>query len=391
MKNDIHIIQLVYSFEIEGGGGGVTRSALDIAEYIKDSCKVSVISLGDFGTSFEHQRVAELKDHGIEVFAATKWNEQTPYISFMNSIQTITKYISKIKSRPIIHSHSEFTDIVALYIKTKWRATPIIRTCHYGYIYEWKNKPVRRIIFTNLLYPIYFNYEIGVNSSITNRLNNRLFTKLLNKKAILIGEGINLDRFQAPKPDITKIKKLLNLPNNAIIIGSVGRLVEQKGHKFLLLAAQEVINNYPNTHFVIVGDGPLRKDLERLSEELGINQNISFLGSRSDVKELLLCFDIFVLPSLWEGLPISLLESMASKIPIVTTSIPGCSDVIEDGINGMLSPPMDASTLGQKIIQMIESESLRHTLADNAYHTVQGYEISIIAKKYYSLYLSLIK
>lgn len=390
MNHDFKVVQLIYNYAIEGGGGGITRCVIDISEYLKDFCHVSIISLGNFGNPIESNRISMLNSLGIEAFAAIKWDNKAPYTSFLSAYQNISDYISKTNANVIIHSHSEFTDVIALLLKIQQKASRIIRTCHYGYKVEWKDKPLRRFLFTNLSYPLFFNYEVGVNRRITSRLDNRLLSKLLNKKSVWISEGINLNKFSNPDKNKSDCERMLGIPSNVYIIGTIGRLVEQKGQKYLLMAAQKIIELYPNTRFIIVGDGPLRNDLEAISIELGIDQWVLFLGGRSDIKELLQCFDIFVLPSLWEGLPISLLESMASNVPVITTNIPGCTDVIENGKSGILVPPKDFLSLSQAIIHLLGSKTLRKTLSENAYHVVQNFSIKYIADKYYQLYLSLL-
>jgi glycosyltransferase involved in cell wall biosynthesis len=390
MINNLQIIQLIYNFQIEGGGGGITRIAIDLSEFLKDYYKITIISLGDFGSSFEYSRIQKLNNQGIKAFAATKWNNKNPYICFIKAYKSISKYLSQISTTTILHSHSEFSDIIALFLKLQYKHIHTIRTCHYGYKQEWKNRPFRRILLTNFLYPLSFNYEVGVNSSITNRLDNRFVSKILHKKAILINEGINLNHFSNTKDITCEIKSILGIPEKANIVGSIGRLAEQKGQKYLLQAAKIVINKIPNTYFIIVGDGPLRNDLEALSRILEIDQHVFFLGSRSDVINLLKCFDIFVLPSLWEGLPISLLESMASNVPVITTSIPGCMDIITNERNGILVDPRNPQALSEAIFQILHSPELRNKLSKNALDTVKEYSIENIAKVYSDLYMSLI-
>jgi len=391
IKKEVKVIQLIYNFEIEGGGGGITRFAVELSKCISKYVSISIISLGDFGSPFESQRIKTLNDFGIESYVPIKWNKDNPYKSFLRSYERIKDYLSGTNTKLILHSHSEFTDIVALFLKIQKKVNYIIRTCHYGYKHEWKNKPIRRILFTNLLYPIYYNYEIGVNKSIRQRLDNRFLAKILKKKSLLIPEAINLNDYSNSQiNNVQKIyKKKLGIAKDTFIIGSVGRLTEQKGHKYLLMAAQKIAKENSNVHFMLVGDGPLRPDLEALSNQLGIKHFVSFLGRRSDIKELLQCFDIFVLPSLWEGLPISLLESMASKVPIVTTSIAGCTDIIENGKNGILVPPRDPQSLYEALMELMKSQSKRIFLSNNAYNTVQKFSIDNVANLYHEIYFSL--
>ncbi len=118
----------------------------------------------------------------------------------------------------------------------------------------------------------------------------------------------------------------LGLHPDGLLVLSVGRLTEQKGHIYLLEAIPGIIEQFPSTVFAIAGDGPLRAELEARAERLGISKSVHFLGMRSDVPALLQMAHIFALPSLWEGLPIALLEAMAAGLPVVATRVEGVEE-----------------------------------------------------------------
>jgi glycosyltransferase involved in cell wall biosynthesis len=150
-----------------------------------------------------------------------------------------------------------------------------------------------------------------------------------------------------------------------------------------------VINSEPHTFFLIVGDGPLAGELKDQATQLGIQNNVIFTGSRTDVEELLACLDIYALASLWEGMPISVLESMASGVPVVATDIPGARDLIRHSENGWLVPPADFKSMAEAICGLIASQSLRYSLARRAEDTVQQYSNEAVANRYASIYQSL--
>jgi len=122
---------------------------------------------------------------------------------------------------------------------------------------------------------------------------------------------------------------------------TVGRLATQKGHSYLLEAIARVVNEFPNAKFLFAGDGPLRAELETRVDALNIRNYVWFLGIRNDIPLLLSMCDGFILPSLWEGLPIALLEAMYAGLPVIATDVEGVDEIIKDGENGLLVPPAD--------------------------------------------------
>lgn len=389
MREKIRVAQLVYNLQIEKGGGGLTRAAIEIAEWLDpDHFDRYVICLGGYNSTGEIERIQELRNKYINVYVSEYWQDKHPYISFVRSLVSMSKYIVQERIQ-IIHSHSEFTDIVAIFLKL-FLGLNIIRTVHYGYKLEWRNKPLRRIILTNFLYPLLYDLEVGVNPSIVERLNNRAFAKIMKKKSIFISEGINLHRIIHRRDDKSVIKSQFNIPSDAIVIGAVGRLVEQKGHRYLIEAVSKLNSSTKDIYYIIAGDGELREELKLLSSQLGLDDRIIFAGAITKIENILHMFDIFVQPSLWEGLPIAVLESMAAMVPVVATDIPGSNYIIENGVNGLLVPPADSESLSNAILLLVRSPDLRKKIAQNACISLKEFRIENIVRQYSVIYQNLV-
>lgn len=168
--------------------------------------------------------------------------------------------------------------------------------------------------------------------------------------------GVDVNLYsQASKEDIVALKKGLNLDLDVPIIGSVGRFTKQKGFEFLIKAVPHVVRKINNVKFLIIGTGELESKLKHLTKKHRVENNFRFLGYREDVCKLLPVFDIFVLPSLWEGFPLTILEAMSTTLPVVASSIHCNKEAIEDGKTGLLVPPKDPSALGDAIIFLLEN------------------------------------
>ncbi len=144
----------------------------------------------------------------------------------------------------------------------------------------------------------------------------------------------------------------------------------------------------PQAQFLIIGDGPAREELEHQAIQLDLSpQNLKFLGSRTDIPEVLSALDIFVLSSEREGLPVSMLEAMAASLPVVATSVGGIPQVIIDGYNGVLTSPNEPSGLAKAMLSLIENKALCESVARAGYQTVKDrFSVDLVAKQIISLY-----
>ncbi len=159
----------------------------------------------------------------------------------------------------------------------------------------------------------------------------------------IVYNGIEIDFFINPVCR-ENVRRIFGLTPTEFIFGNIGRLHEQKGHKYLLEAFAKVTNP---ARLLIVGDGELRDELITLANKLEISDRVSFLGARSDVKEFLSAIDVFIMPSLWEGQPIALLEALALNKPCIASDVDGIPEIITDGVNGYLVQPRDIDKLAR--------------------------------------------
>jgi len=212
------------------------------------------------------------------------------------------------------------------------------------------------------------------------------------QKVIAIPNGLNEARLK-PTRSRKIIKAELGVKEKEILILSIGRLATQKGFEYLVKAVPFLKKKQiPPFHIIIVGEGPLRGKLELLIKHLNVEREVRLLGFREDIGDLLNASDLIVLPSLWEGLSIALLEAMAASKPIVTTSIGSNVEVTRNGEAALLVPPKDPLVLSEAILYLIENPSVARKLAVRARQIYeQNYTEEKMLQKYKQEYLRLIK
>ena len=191
------------------------------------------------------------------------------------------------------------------------------------------------------------------------------------RRTDVIPSGVDTDVFR-PTAGRDEAKRRLGLPPERPVIGTVGRLEPRKGTATLLAAFAALRAAGRDAALVVVGDGPLRADLEREAERLGIAADVLFLGDRADVLGVLAALDVFVLPSRTEGMSNALLEAMAAAHPVVATAVGGTPEVVSDGASGLLVPADDPAAMTRAIERVLDDAALATTLGAAARQTVEA-------------------
>jgi glycosyltransferase involved in cell wall biosynthesis len=182
-----------------------------------------------------------------------------------------------------------------------------------------------------------------------------------------IYSGIDTTCFEKQIDRIQKCVEI-GLDPDRPIVGTVARLSEQKAPLDFIAAARLISQTIPNVQFVMVGDGPLRSQIQTSIKDM---QNIILLGARSDVPELLQTFDVFALASLWEGLGRALTEALLIKLPVAVTAVDGVPEVVIDGLTGLLSPPKSPHLLAHNIIRLLSDREFAKKLGARGSRLVQ--------------------
>lgn len=386
----IQVVEVFSGYAIEGPLGGAERFAVELSRAL-DPERFQVIACGlwDYDRPYEQHWIDYLRDAGVEAFVADDWDPNAPYLSFWRALRRLPSLLSPFQP-DILHSHFQFEDFAVLGLKRLLGASLLVRTVHNER--EWPKRPWRRWLYSNWLFPAVFNAEIGVSRAVVENLNRRPGARLLGERALLIYNALNLERFTQVHTERCVKMRSLGLPTDAIVLGSIGRLVYQKGLDILLHAFKEAICIFPQMNLLLIGTGPLLQDLQCLVTDLDLKGKVHFLGPRSDVEELLTVMDVLVSSSRWEGLPTVLLEGMAAGVPIVATDVSGSREIVESGHTGLLVPPDNPEVLAQAIIEVLRNRREADICAVRARERIyQDFSIKAVARQYAKLYTRLMK
>jgi sugar transferase (PEP-CTERM/EpsH1 system associated) len=248
----------------------------------------------------------------------------------------------------------------------------------------WKYRMLRK-----LLRPLIHRY-IAVSRDLAQWLSGSIGVP--NNRIYQIYNGVDQVRFiPSPKRATTLLSQGFVSAEGGVVLGSVGRLAEVKNQAILLEAMNILMKTRPEwrckLRLVLVGDGPCRKPLEQRVVELGLDDLVWMTGDREDIPQLLQAMDIFVLPSLAEGISNTLLEAMATGLPVVATRVGGNPELIEHGENGFLVPVSDPRALADTLQGLIESRELRIRMGDNGLQKIrQGFDWDSTVEAYLGVY-----
>ena len=383
----IRLLMLISGLTVEGPMGGVARHAIELCKVFDRSIVEPILgALWHYQTPFDDAWLQRANDMGIETFIAADWDENAQYRSCVHAWRATPSHVTKPVD--IIHSHGEFSDLAALLLRRQLRAKALVRTVHNEY--EWSKRPLYGKVFPRFLYPLTFRCEMGVSEKVVVNLDNRSIARVQNRRSAVLRNAINMERFTGQQIDTSTLREELGIPNNAPVVGSVGRLVPQKGYSVLIDSAQQVLKHFPNVYFVLVGEGRAEQSLRAQVNETGLSSRVIFTGPRSDVEAMLALMDVFVSSSLWEGLPTVVLESMASGTPVVATNVSGNAQLIHNCETGLIVPPDDPESLANAIIRMLEEPALAQLVAKNAQALVEAeYSINSVARQLEQIYVEL--
>ena len=384
----VRVLKIVNSVAIGGSMGGAERLAVSLARaFDRTLVQPTIVALWDLDPDLSATWQARLTAEGIPTFV----RPQLTQAQFAQNFNGVLRFLAEVAPSPVdvLHSHADFGDMVALFLRRRLGAKAVIRTAHNER--EWPNHPLRRWLLLNGTYLYTFDRELGVSQRVVDILDRRPLARLFRRRALLAYNAIDLNRFaRTVSFDAQRKRTTLGLPSAARVVGSIGRLSAQKGYRCLVQAAAAVVARQPDVHFVIVGAGEEAETLQQQAIAAGIAGHIHLLGAREDVEELFACMELFVSSSLWEGLPTVLLEAMAAGVPVIATRVSGTIELVENGITGVLVAPGDPQQLATAILAALVQPASGQAMAARAREFVFArFDIAAVARQHEAIYQEL--
>jgi len=192
------------------------------------------------------------------------------------------------------------------------------------------------------------------------------------QKVEVIYQGLELDRYTCDWKESSALKKSFGIAPGENVVGMIGRLEKVKGPEYFIEMAAHVLKRFPNTKFIVAGDGALRPELEARAEKLGVKPEVVFAGWRDDVPEVLSMLDVLVMPSLNEAVGISAIEAEAEGVSVVATRVGGIPEIVKDNVTGVLVPPADARALAEAVSALLADRTMRDRMGSGGRAWVRG-------------------
>ncbi len=252
----------------------------------------------------------------------------------------------------IVHNHFDWYGLIVGWLVGAKRVETVHNT------YYWF------VGFQRYAFAFYLRFasRVIVVSDYVRKFTVEFFPFVDEKNIVVVHNGVDVQRFQPAQQDV---RKELRIAPHDVVVGFIGRLEEQKGIAYLLQAINELNKAFNNLKVVIVGDGTLREQLQSQARTLQLT-NVEFVGFQSDTPKYFRLFDVFVLPSLFEGLPVSVIQAMAAGCPVVASKVGGVAEVVEHEVTGILVEAARPQHLAAALCRLIEKPELRKSMGERA-------------------------
>lgn len=283
--------------------------------------------------------------------------------ALMLRARSLLRYIRMNKIQ-VVHAHLPWAGILAR-IVGKSTGIPVMYTEHnkqerYHFLTRWMN-----LVTINLLSEL-----IAVSGDV--ELSVRQHKRHLSVPVRTILNGVNTEHFSPANFSGHDVRARLGIPFDAVVIGTVAVFRAQKRLDVWLNLASQILKRHQNVHFIIVGDGPLKDFLVQTADSLGMRDRVYFPGLELEVRPYLAAFDIFMMSSMFEGLPLALLEAMSMECAVVATDAGGVKEVITDGVDGTLCPVEKPEYIIELVSKFLLNASLRQQIGRQARQKVQS-------------------
>ncbi len=350
--------------------GGIT-SYLSIAggEMIKRGHDISIVSGGG-----DMEEALAAKNISVYRLPIRTKSELSPKLWF--ALPRLVRFVKKEKF-DLIHAHTRVTQVLASWVSF-WTKVPFMSTAH-GY---YKPRFGRRV------FKCWGRRVVAISPLVAEELEKS--HKVPKSKIRIVFNAIDMPEYRKKilEKNPESIRKELGIDGGAFVIGSISRLVRDKGHEYLVEAVSRLAKKHPNVFLVICGDGREKKRLEELIGKNGLRNRAKLIPSHPDITGIFSILDVFAHPATFrEGFGLTLLEAMAAKIPVVASNIWAINSIIRNRVNGFLVQPKDAKELADTLSFIIENQEISGSIANNGFEMAsRDYSVDRMASEMETVY-----
>ncbi len=392
MEN-IKVLHIITRFD---KGGSAQNTFLSLLGLKKKNYQLSLVSGLSSESEMKYEEIKakekdiqKLESEGVEFTQCPSLLRRINIIKDLKAFFDIWRKIKKYNPL-IVHTHSSKAGLIGR-SAAKLARVPIIVHSPHGHVFFGYFGPFKTKLFI-ILEKIASRITDKIVTLTNREKKDHLLFKIANEdKFSVICSGIELNLIKESNYDEKQnFKKELGIPKNSLIVGTAGRLVPVKGPEFLIKASKYIISKYPDTYFIFAGDGPLEQDLKKKTLEMGVSENIIFLGWSDNLAKIISIYDIFVLPSLNEGMGRVLVEAMALGKSIVASNIGGIPDLVIHEKNGFLVTPENPKELAKYIQVLLEDKNKREKMGLAGKEIAMNFSAESMIEKISSLYEELL-
>ncbi|MDD5005170.1 MAG: glycosyltransferase family 4 protein [Candidatus Omnitrophica bacterium] len=286
-----------------------------------------------------------------------------------------------LKDNPvdIIHAHTRVTQVLAWSLAGRFKI-PLVTTCHGFFKPRWHRKK----------FACWGNKVIAISRPVKEHLIRDL--KVSEENISLIHNGVDLAKFREHTlEEINYFKKEIGIPDGSFVVGTAARFSTVKGLEYFIKALPAVLKENKQVIFLLLGYGEEEYRLRQIAKDLQVDNRVIFFRPTKDTYEYLCVLDVFVMPSIQEGLGLSILEAQAQRIPVIASDVGGIPDIIDNSLTGILVEPKDESALSNAIIELIKDNNLYSNIKNNAYdRIVKDFTVEQMVAKTEAVYKELL-
>ena len=383
---DLRMIMKLKILHIIGGGefGGAEQHILSLMEEFKKRDFITPYVVTFYDAEFSKK----LKELGIQVIVIKDLNR----FDFRHLYKELVTIFRKIQP-DIVHTHGVRANFFGR-LAAKTAKVPLILTTVHSFLKHDYPKPISWALaaLMNKSTQGITHHYVAISKAIKDDL---LSSGIPDSKVSVIYNGIYVENYSPTEELMTNgahLRKEWDLPDNAFVIGTTARLVPVKGLQYLIKGLSIALQEDKTLYLVIIGDGPEKEELIKLSDQLGIGSHIRFVGFRKDVPACLSAIDLYINTSISEGQSLSLLEAMAAEKPAIVTAVGGMKEMVENGRTGIQIPSQSGEAVAEAIQQVKSDILLQDNLKTNAKHFVnEQLSVKIMGQHLIELYQQLVE